>query len=150
MNIMLQIEYLEIGEKTNVVSVIGADTYLGSHMVEHLYQDGKCVWGFRDSDEFDFSQNRSSRKKRKSSHILLPQLFQNRFTSVMSLILALKSILLKLEIFATLASKMDSSVMYIFFPVGRLIFPKLKKLPQKELLLRKPSGIWHWEQEKIY
>lgn len=65
MNIMSQTEYLEISEKTNVVSVIGADTYLGSHMVEHLYQNGKSVLGFRDSDEFDFSQKQIFQKEKK-------------------------------------------------------------------------------------
>lgn len=61
---MTETEYIEIGEKTNVVSVIGADTYLGSHMVEHLYQAGKNVLGFRDSDEFDFSQEQVFQKEK--------------------------------------------------------------------------------------
>ena len=104
-NIMPQAEYLEISVKTNVVSVIGADN------LPRLSTSIKTKKAFGTSVirmNSVFLKNRSSKKKRRRSHILLPQLFQNRYTSVMSLILTLESILLKLGNFATLASKMDS------------------------------------------
>lgn len=62
---MSETEYFKISEKTNIVSVIGADTYLGAHMVEHLYRRGKNVLGFMDSDEFDFSQEQVFQKEKE-------------------------------------------------------------------------------------
>ena len=51
---------IEITGSTNIVSVIGADTYFGSHMIRHLVSAGKMVYGFTQKKPFSFKQNPSS------------------------------------------------------------------------------------------
>lgn len=45
----------DVPEKTGIVSVIGADTDLGSRMVKHLSETGKTVYGFTQEKDFKFS-----------------------------------------------------------------------------------------------
>lgn len=44
-----------VPETTNIVSVIGSDTYLGAHMVKHLSAYAKTVYGFSQEKDFIFS-----------------------------------------------------------------------------------------------
>ena len=44
-----------VPETTNIVSVIGSDTYLGAHMVKHLSVYAKTVYGFSQEKDFNFS-----------------------------------------------------------------------------------------------
>lgn len=44
-----------VPENTNIVSVIGADTYLGAHMIKHLSAYAKTVYGFPQEKDFKFS-----------------------------------------------------------------------------------------------
>ena len=44
-----------VPETTNIVSVIGSDTYLGAHMVKHLSAYAKTVYGFSQEKDFNFS-----------------------------------------------------------------------------------------------
>lgn len=44
-----------VPETTNIVSVIGSDTYLGAHMVKHLSEYAKTVYGFSQEKDFIFS-----------------------------------------------------------------------------------------------
>lgn len=48
---------IEITGPTNIVSVIGADTYFGSHMVKHLASANHMVYGFTQQKPFSFKQN---------------------------------------------------------------------------------------------
>jgi len=48
---------IEITGPTNIVSVIGADTYYGSHMVSHLASANRMVYGFSQQKPFSFKQN---------------------------------------------------------------------------------------------
>ena len=48
---------IEITGPTNIVSVIGADTYFGSHMVKHLASANRMVYGFTQKKPFSFKQN---------------------------------------------------------------------------------------------
>ena len=43
-----------VPENTNIVSIIGADTYFGTHMVKHLSEYGKTVYGFSQEKDFKF------------------------------------------------------------------------------------------------
>lgn len=45
----------EIPGKSGIISVIGADTDLGTHMVKHLSEVGKTVYGFPQGKDFKFS-----------------------------------------------------------------------------------------------
>ena len=45
---------IEITGSTNIVSVIGADTYFGSHMIKHLVSAGQMVYGFSQQKHFSF------------------------------------------------------------------------------------------------
>lgn len=45
----------EIPSKSGIISVIGADTCLGTHMVKHLSEAGKTVYGFSQRKDFKFS-----------------------------------------------------------------------------------------------
>ena len=47
--------YFDVPEKTGIVSVIGADTALGTNMVKHLIDAGKTVYGFSQEKDFKFS-----------------------------------------------------------------------------------------------
>ena len=47
--------YFDVPEKTGIVSVIGADTDLGTSMVKHLSDAGKTVYGFSQGKDFKFS-----------------------------------------------------------------------------------------------
>ena len=47
--------YFDVPEKTGIVSVIGADTELGKHMVNHLSDARKTVYGFTQEKDFKFS-----------------------------------------------------------------------------------------------
>ena len=47
--------YFDVPEKTGIVSVIGADTALGTNMVKHLIDAGKTVYGFTQEKDFKFS-----------------------------------------------------------------------------------------------
>ena len=47
--------YFDVPEKTGIVSVIGADTTLGTNMVKHLIDAGKTVYGFTQEKDFKFS-----------------------------------------------------------------------------------------------
>lgn len=44
-----------IPAKSGIISVIGADTCLGAHMVKHLSEAGKTVYGFSQEKDFKFS-----------------------------------------------------------------------------------------------
>ena len=50
---------IEITGPTNIVSVLGADTYCGSHMVSHLVSANRMVYGFTQQKPFSFKQNPS-------------------------------------------------------------------------------------------
>lgn len=50
-----EVLYFDVPEKTGIVSVIGADTGLGAHMVKHLNEAGKTVYGFSQEKDFKFS-----------------------------------------------------------------------------------------------
>lgn len=52
-----QEKVIEITGPTNIVSVIGADTYFGSHMVSHLVSANRMVYGFTQQKPFSFKQN---------------------------------------------------------------------------------------------
>ena len=54
-----QEKVIEITGPTNIVSVIGADTYFGSHMVSHLVPANRMVYGFTQQKPFSFKQNPS-------------------------------------------------------------------------------------------
>ena len=54
-----QEKVIEITGPTNIVSVIGADTYFGSHMVSHLVSANRMVYGFTQQKPFSFKQNPS-------------------------------------------------------------------------------------------
>ena len=54
-----QEKVIEITGPTNIVSVIGADTYFGSHMVNHLVSANRMVYGFTQQEPFSFKQNPS-------------------------------------------------------------------------------------------
>lgn len=54
-----QEKVIEITGPTNIVSVIGADTYFGSHMVKHLASANRMVYGFSQQKPFSFKQNPS-------------------------------------------------------------------------------------------
>ena len=54
-----QEKVIEITGPTNIVSVIGADTYFGSHMVNHLVSANRMVYGFTQQKPFSFKQNPS-------------------------------------------------------------------------------------------
>lgn len=41
-----QVKIIKITGPTNIVSVIGADTYFGTHMVKHLASANQMVYGF--------------------------------------------------------------------------------------------------------
>ncbi len=58
-NISKQEKVIEITGPTNIVSVIGADTYFGSHMVSHLVSANRMVYGFTQQKPFSFKQNPS-------------------------------------------------------------------------------------------
>ena len=45
----------EIHGKSGIVSVIGADTGLGEHMIKYLSDEGKTVFGFTHKKDFKFS-----------------------------------------------------------------------------------------------
>ena len=51
-----QEKVIEIIGPTNIVSVIGADTYFGSHMVKHLASSNRMVYGFSQQKPFSFRQ----------------------------------------------------------------------------------------------
>lgn len=51
-----QTKEIEITGPTNIVSVIGADTYFGSHMVKHLASANRMVYGFTQQKPFSFKQ----------------------------------------------------------------------------------------------
>lgn len=44
-----------IPAKSGIISVIGADTRLGAHMIKHLSEVGKTVYGFSQEKDFKFS-----------------------------------------------------------------------------------------------
>ena len=50
-----EVLYFDVPEKTGIVSVIGADTALGTNMVKHLINVGKTVYGFTQEKDFKFS-----------------------------------------------------------------------------------------------
>ena len=50
-----EVLWFDVPEKTGIVSVIGADTDLGSCMVKHLSEPGKTVYGFTQEKDFRFS-----------------------------------------------------------------------------------------------
>jgi hypothetical protein len=50
-----EVLYFDVPEKTGIVSVIGADTYLGVHMVKELIEARKTVYGFTQEKDFKFS-----------------------------------------------------------------------------------------------
>ena len=50
-----EVLYFDVPEKTGIVSVIGADTALGTRMVKHLCEAGKTVYGFTQEKDFKFS-----------------------------------------------------------------------------------------------
>lgn len=50
-----EVLWFDVPEKTGIVSVIGADTDLGSCMVKHLSEAGKTVYGFTQEKDFRFS-----------------------------------------------------------------------------------------------
>ena len=50
-----EVLYFDVPEKTGIVSVIGADTDLGSNMVKQLSDAGKTVYGFTQEKDFKFS-----------------------------------------------------------------------------------------------
>ena len=50
-----EVLYFDVPEKTGIVSVIGADTALGTRMVKHLCKAGKTVYGFTQEKDFKFS-----------------------------------------------------------------------------------------------
>lgn len=52
-----QTKEIEITGPTNIVSVIGADTFFGSHMVKHLASANRMVYGFTQKKPFSFKQN---------------------------------------------------------------------------------------------
>ncbi len=52
-----QTKEIEITGPTNIVSVIGADTFFGSHMVKHLASANRMVYGFTQQKPFSFKQN---------------------------------------------------------------------------------------------
>ena len=52
-----QEKMIEITGPTNIVSVVGADTYFGSHMVKHLASANHMVYGFTQQKPFSFKQN---------------------------------------------------------------------------------------------
>ena len=52
-----QEKVIEIIGPTNIVSVIGADTYFGSHMIKHLVSAGQMVYGFSQQKCFSFDLN---------------------------------------------------------------------------------------------
>ena len=45
----------EIPSKSGIISVIGADTCLGEHMLKQLCEAGKTVYGFSQRKDFKFS-----------------------------------------------------------------------------------------------
>lgn len=51
-----QTKEIEITGPTSIVSVIGADTYFGSHMVKHLASANRMVYGFTQQKPFSFKQ----------------------------------------------------------------------------------------------
>ena len=51
-----QVKIIKITGPTNIVSVIGADTYFGSHMVKHLVSANQMVYGFSQQKSFSFEQ----------------------------------------------------------------------------------------------
>ena len=51
-----QNKIIEITGATNIASVIGADTYFGSHMVKHLASANQMVYGFSQKKSFSFEQ----------------------------------------------------------------------------------------------
>ena len=50
-----EVLYFDVPEKTGIVSVIGADTCLGAHMVKQLNEAGKTVYGFTQEKDFKFA-----------------------------------------------------------------------------------------------
>ena len=44
-----------IPAKSGIISVVGADTRLGAHMIKHLSEAGKTVYGFSQEKDFKFS-----------------------------------------------------------------------------------------------
>ena len=50
-----EVLYFDVPVKTGIVSVIGADTALGTSMVKHLSDAGKTVYGFTQEKDFKFS-----------------------------------------------------------------------------------------------
>lgn len=50
-----EVLYFDVPKKTGIVSVIGADTCLGVHMVKQLSEAGKTVYGFTQEKDFKFS-----------------------------------------------------------------------------------------------
>lgn len=50
-----EVLYFDVPEKTGIVSVIGADSCLGVHMVKQLSEAGKTVYGFTQEKDFKFS-----------------------------------------------------------------------------------------------
>ena len=50
-----EVLYFDVPEKTGIVSVIGADTALGTNMVKYLIDAGKTVYGFTQEKDFKFS-----------------------------------------------------------------------------------------------
>ena len=49
-----EVLYFDVPEKTGIVSVIGADTALGTNMVKHLIDAGKTVYGFTQEKDLKF------------------------------------------------------------------------------------------------
>ena len=49
-----QVKIIKITGPTNIVSVIGADTYFGTHMVKHLASANQMVYGFSQEKHFSF------------------------------------------------------------------------------------------------
>ena len=56
-NISEQVKIIKITGPTNIVSVIGADTYFGTHMVKHLASANQMVYGFSQQKHFSFDMD---------------------------------------------------------------------------------------------
>ena len=49
-----QVKIIQITGPMNIVSVIGADTYFGTHMMKHLASANQMVYGFSQEKHFSF------------------------------------------------------------------------------------------------
>ncbi len=46
-------ELIEITGPAHICTIIGADTFLGSHLVRHLVENGRTVYGYAQNEKFD-------------------------------------------------------------------------------------------------